>query len=439
MFALHERVARVVVDVLERREVAGVGEGVVDDHLVVGLPQHVADVVRADEPGATGDEQLHRSLPPSSLNRGASRSFADTCDGSSGSIGQRPVDARAPGRAACTRRPAMPGRPLVVEAVQVLAAARRRWPGTRCRRPRARAPGRPGTSVGGDDLAVGAGVRPEVDVGGERLAGDDRDELHHLLGVHAPQRALARVGDVDLPPRPERRQAGRREGGLPVELAHRAALVGHLLHGEEQQPVDGGRARVEVDDLGHRVSPPRTRGSGGAARRSRSWPGRPPGRRRRPARAARRSVMNPSRWAAVSGEPMSRPLRRCCPATQVWASSSASNVPTSNHSVENGSWHTSSWPFCEVAVVDLADLELAAGARLDRAGHLHDAVVVEVEARDHEARRRVGRLLVHGDHLAAGVRARARRSAPGRAPTARTPPRPSGSCSCCSCSPRPTP
>ena len=35
--ALHELVARVVVDVAQRREVAGVGERVVDGHLVVGV------------------------------------------------------------------------------------------------------------------------------------------------------------------------------------------------------------------------------------------------------------------------------------------------------------------------------------------------------------------------------------------------------------------
>ena len=54
--ALHELVARVVVDVAQRREVAGVGERVVDGDRVVGGGQHVAHVVRADEPGTAGDE-----------------------------------------------------------------------------------------------------------------------------------------------------------------------------------------------------------------------------------------------------------------------------------------------------------------------------------------------------------------------------------------------
>ena len=57
--ALDELEARAVVDVLQRREVAGVRERVVDGHLVVGVGQHVTHVVGADEPGAAGDELLH--------------------------------------------------------------------------------------------------------------------------------------------------------------------------------------------------------------------------------------------------------------------------------------------------------------------------------------------------------------------------------------------
>ncbi len=76
--ALDEGVARVVVDILERGQVAGVGEGVVDDHLVVGLPQHVADVVGADEASSPRDEQLHGAPSSRSANRGAARSLADT-------------------------------------------------------------------------------------------------------------------------------------------------------------------------------------------------------------------------------------------------------------------------------------------------------------------------------------------------------------------------
>ncbi len=50
----------VVHHVADRGEVAGVGERVEDRHLVVGVGQQPADVVGADEPGGTGDEQLHR-------------------------------------------------------------------------------------------------------------------------------------------------------------------------------------------------------------------------------------------------------------------------------------------------------------------------------------------------------------------------------------------
>ena len=57
--ALHEPVARVVVDVAQGREVAGVRQRVVDRDLVVGVREHVADVVRPDETGAAGDEDLH--------------------------------------------------------------------------------------------------------------------------------------------------------------------------------------------------------------------------------------------------------------------------------------------------------------------------------------------------------------------------------------------
>ena len=113
--------------------------------------------------------------------------------------------------------------------------------------------------------------------------------------------------------------------------------------------------------------------------------------------------MKPSRYAAVSGAPMSRPLRCCWPPTHVCASSSASNVPTSNHSVENGRLADLEPAVGQVAAVDLADLELAPGARADRPRDLDDAVVVEVQARDHEVRRGDERLLVDGDHVALGV------------------------------------
>src|SRR5262245_18254341 len=58
--ALDEAVPGVVVDVAHRRQVPGVGQGVVDGDLVVGVGEHPAHVVRADEPGAAGDELSHR-------------------------------------------------------------------------------------------------------------------------------------------------------------------------------------------------------------------------------------------------------------------------------------------------------------------------------------------------------------------------------------------
>ena len=48
-----------VLDAVEVGAVAGVGELVEDDHLVAGRREAV-DEVRADEPGAAGDEHAHR-------------------------------------------------------------------------------------------------------------------------------------------------------------------------------------------------------------------------------------------------------------------------------------------------------------------------------------------------------------------------------------------
>ena len=80
MLPLHELVAGIVVDVTQRRQVAGVGERVVDGHLVVGVREHVADEVRADEAGAAGDEQLHEwtAEKPGRMSSGISerRGFA---------------------------------------------------------------------------------------------------------------------------------------------------------------------------------------------------------------------------------------------------------------------------------------------------------------------------------------------------------------------------
>ena len=61
---MHERVARGVGDRREVREVAGVGERVVDDDLGaleagVGVLEGAAHEVRADEAGAAGDEDSH--------------------------------------------------------------------------------------------------------------------------------------------------------------------------------------------------------------------------------------------------------------------------------------------------------------------------------------------------------------------------------------------
>ena len=148
--ALHERVARVVVDVLERGQVAGVGERVVHDDLVVGVGEDVAHVVGADEPGAAGDELLHGRSSAASANGGASRSLAEIWTRSSRIDRQRPVDAerrveRAAGHAGHARRP------LLVEAVEVLRHAGREWPGSRCPRRAARAPASPGHERGRDD------------------------------------------------------------------------------------------------------------------------------------------------------------------------------------------------------------------------------------------------------------------------------------------------
>src|SRR5207248_556103 len=54
-----ELVTRIVVDIAQRRQIAGVGERVVHRYLVVGVGEDMANEVRADEAGAAGDEQLH--------------------------------------------------------------------------------------------------------------------------------------------------------------------------------------------------------------------------------------------------------------------------------------------------------------------------------------------------------------------------------------------
>ena len=59
-------------------------------------------------------------------------------------------------------------------------------------------------------------------------------------------------------------------------------------------------------------------------------------------------------------------------------------------------------PF-EVAPVDVGDLQLAAGARLDLLGNADDVAVVEVEPRHSPARARTLGLLLDGDGAAALV------------------------------------
>ena len=98
--AFDELVARAVVDVFHRRQVPGVRERVVDGDFVVGVVQHVADVVRPDKPGPAGDKELHRGLQATGVREnvrgrpprpgGTPRSA--TCPA------RRPAPSTAPGR-----------------------------------------------------------------------------------------------------------------------------------------------------------------------------------------------------------------------------------------------------------------------------------------------------------------------------------------------------
>ena len=105
--AAHEREPRghlgVVADRREVRLVAGVGQLVEDrDPRPVAATQHVADVARADEPGATGDEQAaerraSRSRQPTGrLTGGESRPAASSA--------RRPARPRAAATARSRRR-----------------------------------------------------------------------------------------------------------------------------------------------------------------------------------------------------------------------------------------------------------------------------------------------------------------------------------------------
>ena len=78
--AAQEAIARVVLHRLEIRQIAGVGQLVEDRDVPVGMGgEGMADIVGADEPGATGDEdarhRVSRSAP--SVSRSFSRARAD--------------------------------------------------------------------------------------------------------------------------------------------------------------------------------------------------------------------------------------------------------------------------------------------------------------------------------------------------------------------------
>src|SRR5690606_36137 len=85
---------------LDAGEVAGIGELVEHRDLVVGVGEHPAHVVRPDEPGRAGDEQLHDST---SARVGALRSLSETIIGSAQST-------PSAGSSGHTALPAIPGR-----------------------------------------------------------------------------------------------------------------------------------------------------------------------------------------------------------------------------------------------------------------------------------------------------------------------------------------
>jgi hypothetical protein len=57
---LDERKPWIVLEIAQTREVAGVGQCVVDGDMVVTVGEHVARIVGSDEPGGAGDEQSHQ-------------------------------------------------------------------------------------------------------------------------------------------------------------------------------------------------------------------------------------------------------------------------------------------------------------------------------------------------------------------------------------------
>ena len=56
---VNESAPTIVEHIFDVREIAGVGELVEHGDLVVGVGQHPAHIVRADEPSGTGDKEFH--------------------------------------------------------------------------------------------------------------------------------------------------------------------------------------------------------------------------------------------------------------------------------------------------------------------------------------------------------------------------------------------
>ena len=151
---------------------------------------------------------------------GSPRSLAETCAGSSSVDGHRPRDAER--RVERVDRGARHARrPFVVEGVEVLRRARGSPTGSRCRRRCGTSTCVPCTRRVVTTAPARRRVGPGVDVGAERLTGDDRDELEHVFAVQPADRALLALGDVHLEPRTERREPGLDERALAVELADR--------------------------------------------------------------------------------------------------------------------------------------------------------------------------------------------------------------------------
>ena len=89
---LLEPVARRLGDVFQRREVGGVGQRIDIDDRRVAVAVGVADEGGADEPGAAGDEHLHRAASAKAAKVGHLRSRSDStaCEGATGQAMARP-------------------------------------------------------------------------------------------------------------------------------------------------------------------------------------------------------------------------------------------------------------------------------------------------------------------------------------------------------------